>query len=305
MEIPLYSKNRDFIPPNIQSGDLKTAIDRVIHFAITYPEVEKSKGTIVILESYTHTLEKYFLLMNEVSKRGFHTAIFDWFFREKSSFRKMKKNRYQYFNINNNINDLSEFFNNIVYFNCPPPYYMLTYGIGGLIALSGIDIINHKFNKMLCVSPLFSPFGNKINNFQHKLTQLLSDIGLGFIPAQSGKNFKKIKQKNRPLSSVNNIHSSLITPPTSRWMASTLNTVASMKRNILQGYLKIPTLFILANQNNIVNNIEARQLCQQTRLIDSITITGAELDTIMYEENYKKEFWAAFDAFIANNVSVQ
>lgn len=96
----------------------------------------------------------------------------------------------------------------------------------------------------------------------------------------------------------------LIKPPTSRWMASALNAIDTMKKNILNGYLKIPTLFILANQNNIANNIEVRQLCQHTHLTDSITITGAELDTIMHEEVYKKQFWAAFDAFIPGDQSI-
>ncbi|KEC54876.1 serine aminopeptidase domain-containing protein [Bartonella koehlerae] len=298
MEKPLYPPNLGIPPANIHNSHLKIATDRKIRFAITHPEIEKSKGTIVILESYANTLEEYFLPMNKISKRGFYTAIFDWFGREGSQPDKQKQRRHNYFNINNDINDLNKFLKNVVYHNCPPPYYMLAYGMGGLIALSGLDFINHKFNRMLCISPLFAPFGNKTNGFQHKLTQFLSDIGLGFLPAKGGK---KLKQKSTQFLRINEEALSpdfLIKRPTSRWMASVLNTIDSMKKNILNGHLQIPTLFILANQNNIANNIEVRQLCQHTHLTDSITITGAELDTIMHEENYQKQFWVAFDAFI-------
>ncbi len=242
--------------------------------------------------------------MDKISKRGFYTAIFDWFGREKLQSNTIKQNRHRNFDINNDINYLNEFLKNVVYPDCPPPYYMLTYGTGGLIALSGLDIINHQFNKMLCVSPPFAPFGNKTNGFQHKLTQLLSDIGLGFLPARGGK---KLKQKNMQFECKNNtaLPSALsIPPPTSRWMASVLNAIDVMKKNILSGYLKIPTLFILANQNNIADNIEVRQLCQRTHLTESITITGAELDTIMHKEDYRKQFEAAFDAFILNDMSI-
>ncbi|WP_375633161.1 MULTISPECIES: serine aminopeptidase domain-containing protein [unclassified Bartonella] len=305
METPLYPIDWGSTSLNIHHDTLKIAIDHEIRFAITYPEVKKSKGTIVILKSYANTLEKYFLLINEISKRGFHTAIFDCFDQKKISFKIRKQRRYHCFDINNDINDLYKFLKNIVYPNCPPPYSMLTYGIGGLIALSGLDLINHQFNRLLCVSPLFAPFGNKTNSFQHKLTQFLSDIGLGFISVNDGKKLNKTKQKNIQLGHIHKVPLPSIKPPTSQWMASVFNAIDSMKRNVLHGNLRIPTLFILANQNNIANNIEVRQLCQHTRLTESITITGAELDTIMVNEDYKKQFWAAFDAFIPDNVSVK
>ncbi|EJF75076.1 alpha/beta hydrolase [Bartonella alsatica] len=305
MEKTLYPQNWDSTPTNIRNSYLKIAMDREIRFAITSPEIEKSKGTIIILESYANTLEEYFLPMNELSKRGFHTAIFDWFGREKVPFNAKKKIRNNYFNINDHINDLDEFLKKIVYPVCPPPYYMLAYGIGGLIALSGLDLLNRRFNKMLCVSPLFAPFGNKTNGFQHKLTQLLSDIGLGFLPTKGRKKLKQMKQNSTQLRRTNKAAFSSIKPPTCQWLASVLNAIDFMKENIRQGHLKIPTLFILANQNNIANNIEVRQLCQHTCLTDSITITGAELDTIMHEEGYNKQFWAAFDAFISSDISIR
>ncbi len=296
--------NCDSSPLSIHTSYFKIATNREIRFATTYPEIKKSRGTIVILESYANAIEEYFLPMNEISKRGFHTAIFDWFGREISQPNIMKKSRHNYFDINNDINDLNEFLQNVIYPNYPSPYSMLAYGMGGLIALSGLDIINEKFNKILCVSPLFAPFGNRTNGFQHKLTQFLSDIGLGFLPAKGGKKFK---QKNVQFKSNNKASlpsPPFICPPTSRWMASALNTIDIMKKNILNEQLKIPVLFILANQNNMANNIEVRQLCQHTRLTDSITIMGAELDTVMREENYKKQFWAIFDAFIPNDKSI-
>ncbi|MBB4076948.1 lysophospholipase [Bartonella fuyuanensis] len=302
MKPPLYRIDWESTPSNIHYSSFKIAIDREIRFAITYPEVKKSKGTIVILENYASTLEKYFLPINEISKRGFHTAIFDWFNQEKISFKTRKLNRRYYFDINNDINDLYEFLKNVVYPNCPPPYSLLAYGIGGLIALSGLDFINYKFNRLLCVSPLFAPFGNKTNGFQHKLTQFFSDIGLGFIPVKNGKKLKKIEKKNTQLRHNRKAPSPFIPPLTSQWIASVFNAIESVKKNLFHRHLQIPILFILANQNNIANNIEVRKLCQHTRLTENITITGAELDTIMDKEDYKKQFWAAFDAFIPNNV---
>ncbi|WP_175868247.1 serine aminopeptidase domain-containing protein [Bartonella gabonensis] len=305
MKTPLYPIDWDSTPPHIHYRILKIATDREIRFAITYPEVEQSKGTIVILESNANALEAYFLPIKEISKRGFHTAIFDWFDQKKISLTTRKKSRHYYFDINNDINDLYEFLKNVVYQNCPPPYSMLTYGMGGLIALSGLDLINHQFNRLLCVSPTFAPFGHRTNGFQHKLTQFLSDIGLGFIPAKDGKKFKKTSLKNIQLGHMYQGPFPSSTLPTSRWMASVFNAIDSVKKNIRHGHLQIPTLFILANQNNLTNNIEVRQLCQHTRLTESITITGAELDTIMYNEDYKKQFWAAFDAFIPDNISIK
>ncbi len=91
METPLYPIDWGSTPPNIHHGTLKITIDHEIRFAITYPEAEKSKGTIVILESDANDLETYFLPINEISKRGFHTAIFDWF-DQKKIFLKTRKN---------------------------------------------------------------------------------------------------------------------------------------------------------------------------------------------------------------------
>ncbi|AQX28100.1 MULTISPECIES: serine aminopeptidase domain-containing protein [unclassified Bartonella] len=293
MKTPFYSINWNFPLSDMHSSYLKIANDREIRFAIINSATEKAKGTVVILKNYADAIEEYFLPMNEISQRGFYTTTFDWFYREENQPNKPKLNRHNYFDINSYINNLSEFLKNFVYPNCPPPYYMVTYGMGGLIALNGLNLINYQFNRILCVSPLFAPLGNKTNSFQHKLTQFFSDIGLGFLPVKGGK---KLKQANT------NTHSNpLFNPPTSRWMSSTLNAIGAIKINILHGNLQIPTLFILANQNNIANNIEVRQLCRLTRLTDSITIIGAELDTIMRKEHYRKQFWSSFDSFIPSN----
>ncbi|WP_455474754.1 serine aminopeptidase domain-containing protein [Bartonella sp. B30(2025)] len=306
MKIPFHSINWSSLPCNLCNNHLKTGIDREIRFVTTRPTTDKPKGTIVILGNYTNTIEEYCLPMNEISKRGFYTAIFDWFDKAPPQHTIVKKRHYQYFDINNDINDLDKFLTNVVYNNCPPPYYLLTFGIGGLIAFNGLDIINHQFSKMLCVSPLFAPFGNKANSFQHKITQLFSDIGLGFLPMIS---VNKLKKKTTPFLRINK--ESLPPPPhlfipspTSRWMASVFNAIEIMKKNILNGHLQIATLFILANKNNMINNIEVRQLCQQTHITDSITIIGADLDTIMQEEHHKNQFWAAFDAFIPGSISI-
>ncbi|WP_332066211.1 serine aminopeptidase domain-containing protein [Bartonella sp. CB189] len=299
MKTPINPISCNPSPHNIHISYIRITVDREIRFATTYPEIDMSKGTIIILESYANTIEEYFLPINEISQRGFHTAIFDWFGRETSRHDRMKNRRHHYFDINNDINDLNEFLKKVVYPNCPPPYYMLAYGMGALIALSEPNIINDCFKKVLCISPLVAPFSNKINGFQHKLTQFLSDIGLGFLPAKGGKKFK---QKSMRLKHTNKVYfpsNFLIPPPTSRWMASALNTIDIMKKNILNEYFKIPILFILANQNNITNNIEIRKLCKHTHFTESITITGANLDTIIHEENHRKQFWTAFDAFIS------
>ncbi|WP_455477482.1 serine aminopeptidase domain-containing protein [Bartonella sp. B41] len=305
MKTPLhYFRDQNLPLFNIHNSCFEIAIDREIRFAITRPKTESYKGTVVILESYVNAIEEYFLPMSEISKRGFYTAIFDWFGREVSHTNTTKQNWHKYFNINNNINDLDKFLQNIVYPNCPPPYYILAYGMGGLIALSGLDIVNNFFNKMLCVSPLFAPLGYKANSFQHKLMQFFSDVGLGFLPA---KGRQQLKQQNMQFQYTNEMSLSsnfLLPTPTFRWMSSTLNAISIVKKNILDGRLRIPTLFVLANKNNIANNVEGRRLCQNTHLTDSITIVGAELSAIIHGERYKKQFWAAFDAFISYRKSI-
>ncbi|AGF74449.1 lysophospholipase L2 [Bartonella australis AUST/NH1] len=298
METSLYPASQSPSPSGIHNDYFEITIDRKIRFAITHPVTAKVKGTIVILESYANAIEEYFSAMNEISQRGFYTAIFDWFCRDRSQLYKQKQNRHNYLNINNDINDLYEFFKKIIHKQCPPPYYMLTYGMGGLIALSTLDLINTQFSKMLCVSPLFAPLGNKTGSLQHKLMQLLSDIGLGSLPIKGGKKLKRKNIKFRHDDKTSSSSSCLLKPPTFRWMVSTLDAIAIAKKNIINRQLQIPTLFVLANQSNIANNIEARRLCRHTHLIDSVTIMGAELDTVMHEERYQKQFWVAFDVFI-------
>ncbi|WP_336277105.1 serine aminopeptidase domain-containing protein [Bartonella sp. CB178] len=296
MQIPCYSTNLDSRFIHIRSGHLKTDIDSEIHFIITHPKIGKPKGTVVILKSYTNSMEEYFLSINEISKRGFCTAIFDCFNKAVPQRTTVKKRRYKNFDIQNNIKELNYFFKNIAYPICQSPYYVLSHGIGGLTALNGLSLINHKFSKMLCVSPTFAPFGNKTDSFQHKLTQFFCNTGLGFLPVIG---VKKIKRKNIPLVNEESASPYLLTsPPTSRWMASVLNAIGTAKKNILSGQLQTPTMFVLASQNNITNNIEIRELCQHTRIADSITIIGADLNTIINKEYYRKQLLAAFNAFI-------
>ncbi|MCZ2328339.1 serine aminopeptidase domain-containing protein [Bartonella sp. F02] len=306
MKTSPYSTNCDCSSSQIQNGYCKITSDYKLRFAAIHPTVEKTKGTVIILGNYKNVLEEYFPVMREMSQRNFDAVIFDWSDQNELQSKKQKKKHHDYFDINSNLNNLDIFLNEFVYSDFPQPYYMLTYGMGGLIALSGLELINHKFNRMLSVSPFFAPLGHQTNGFQHKLTQIFSDIGLGFLPVKSGKQFKQTRNKNiqlRPHHKVSLSSNRFTKPLTSRWIASVLNTIDIIKTNMMNDHLQTPTLFILANQNNIANNIEVRKLCQYTHRTESITITGAELDTIIHSEYYRKQFWAIFDAFIPGIIS--
>lgn len=292
---------------NTSIGYMDGGKKKRIRYAITANTQTQCFGTIVILQGFNECIENYTGTFIELGKRGFYSATFDWSGQGQSSAQKRKRGRHFGFNVNSDIADLEFFLQNIIYPDCPPPYYLLTYDMGALIALSALEVVNNQFHRLLCVSPLIAPFGIKTDSLHHMVGQILTDIGLGKMRLKAAAKMQMLSdqtldqtdnQTNIPIGS-----NTLL--PTYHWLCDTLNTARFVKAKMQDDALRVPTLFILANQDVISNDREARKLCDYTRLADSLTIMGVGHDIIRSENRYLSQFWAAFDAFIPGSLPIK
>ena len=258
------------------------------------------KGTVVFLQGIADSSERYKSLFFKLVDRGFSYASFDWYGQGASmpAAEGERKHAQRTFDINRHIGDLEEFLDKIVYADCPPPYYFLGYDIGCLIAISGIDVINNQCDRFLGISPFFSPLGHKIGGFEHKISELMNDFGLGHIKLRQGKSILQNYGFNKDFSGSGNQKEEEFAIPDRRWFAHVFDAAIYAKERLEKNDLRFPVLFVTGHNDKLTNAREVRRFCHNVRLADTITLFGARHDLLNDKESYQKQFWALFDAFI-------
>lgn len=280
---------------------METSDKRRLRIATFNNLKNRQKGTIVFLEGMCDNVDRYTKLFSGFVKRGFSYASFEWSDQKENGDRK--KNVALTFDINQHIADLDEFLHSIVYSDCPPPYYFLCYDMGCLIAVSALDIINNQCSRLIGISPLFSPLGYKALSFQHKISVLMNDAGLGKLKLRRGRLLlQNFHLKNE---TDDEKYRRQFSTPDRRWLAHVLNATQSAQENFKKNNIRFPALFVLGNHDRRSDQSVIRHFCENVRLADIITLCGADHDILLADTRYQRQFWALFDAFIPGSHALE
>ena len=288
------------IPALLFSSFMETSDKRRLGIVKNVRKHNFQKGTVIFLQGIADSSRRYKNLFSKLVDRGFSYASFDWYGQGASipSDEKERETAQRTFDINRHIGDLEEFLDKIVYADCPPPYYFLGYDIGCLIAISSIDIINNQCNRFLGISPFFSPLGHKIGGFEHKISEMMNDFGLGHIKLRQGKSIFQSYHFNKGYSDSGDHKEEDFAVLDRRWLAHVFDTAIYAKERLEKNDLRFPALFVTGHNDRLTDASEVRRFCHNVRLADTITLIGAGHDLLNDKENYQKQFWALFDAFI-------
>lgn len=287
---------------------METSDKRHLRVVIYSKKHNRQKGTVIFLPGMGDRLERYNDLFSNLLKRNFCFASLDWYGQGGSvpaSNRKQKNVRLA-FDINLHIGDLDEMLQQIIYADCPPPYYFLGYDMGCLIAISALDVINNQCNRFIGISPLFSPLGYKIGSFQDKISQTLNDFGLGRIRLRQGKRLLQISDlatENADEAGKSQYQLHYATPDR-RCLAHLFEAAKCAKKRLQKNDLRFPALFVTGHNDKLVNPREIRRFCDNVRLADTIALFGDSHDIFHGNAQNKKRFWALFDAFIPGSDAV-
>ena len=305
----LYPSPENKAPPNIHCVEVLTHGGVKLRAAFAVPK--QAKGTIFILQGRAEFIERYFEVMNDLMRRGFAVATFDWR-GQGGSQRFLKSSALGHINHFAEYDaDIDAVYSRVLVAHCPKPYYGLAHSTGGhmmLRALRGKKWLE----RAVITSPLlgmhFEPWPEPV---ARGLAWVAKKVGLGTrpLPGFPTKPVQSWKFENNPLTSDRKRferdattllnHPELGTSaPTYSWLRGALDSIDELHKWPKDRGPSCQTLIVMAGQDRVVSNVGTKRFLDRAPGFSSLTIADSQHEILNEKPEIRERFLAAFEAFI-------
>ena len=174
VDIPEQSGSR-----RARSSTRSTTEDGVaLRYARWPPNRSPVRGTVVILHGRTEFIEKYFETINDLRRRGFAVATFDSRGQGGSARLLGNPRKGHVRDFADHVNDFETVMQEVVLPDCPPPYYVLAHSTGAAVALLSAERLRTQIDRMVLTAPLLA-LAHGSPQMLAQLTGFLMHFGLG------------------------------------------------------------------------------------------------------------------------------
>ncbi|KAA0970861.1 alpha/beta hydrolase [Aureimonas fodinaquatilis] len=301
-------------PERLSGGFVATPNRRRLRYAISRP-VGQSRGTTIIFPGRNEYLEKYFETMADLNKRGFTALIFDW--RGQGGSDRILRNpaKGHIGKLDEYFADFEMIFKNVALPDCPRPYSILAHSLGGLVALRFMPRLVSRVERLVCSAPLIAiPGSPRRQGLLAFLVASLRYSGLGRLP------FRRLNRTGadwnvatNPLTSdphrfERNRQMSLQAPHlgvsmlTAGWLHASFRAMRKLRNSDVIATMHLPTLFVLAGADTVVDTAAAEKLAWRMRSGHSLTIPYARHELLQEKDEYREQLLAAYEGFVESSM---
>lgn len=268
------------------------------------------RGTVVIVHGRTEFIEKYFETVGDLRRRGFSVATFDARGQGGSGRLLGDRRKAHVRDFADYVNDFETIMQEVVLPDCPPPYYVLAHSMGGTVVLLAAERVRTQVERMVVTAPLLG-LPRASSRRVAQLTGFLMYFGLGesFVPG-NGATLMETRpfEGNRVTSDPQRYSRALavieaepalgVGGPTIGWINAAMRAASYMEEPDFANRVPIPTLIVLAGAESVVSNRAAERFARRMKTTAHLQIPGARHEILMERDEFRDQFWAAFDAFI-------
>ena len=87
-------------------------------------------------------------------------------------------------------------------------------------------------------------------------------------------------------------------PPTVTWCDAAFRAMRSLRERSYPAHIRQPMLIIAAGNDVLVSNAAIEDFATLLRAGSHLVVVGALHELMMEQDRYRRQFWAAFDAFV-------
>lgn len=308
----LYALDDNPIPAGAVVGTVATPDGVKLRFARWRATARRSHGTVCLLPGRSEPIEKYFETVDELRRRGFAVAAFDWRGQGGSDRHLRNPMKGHVDSFAEYDRDLEAFVQQVLLPDCPPPHYALAHSMGGLVALRAASDSRSRFARMVLSGP-FVGFGptRPSPNVACRIAATMTAVGLGEMSAHGQaqetvlnipfegnrltgdrKRFARIRTIAEKLPQVS------IAGPTYGWIHAACRAVREAGTPDFGPAIKVPTLIVVGALERVVSLAAIERLAMEMRTGGQVVVSGAEHELLMERDSIREQFFAAFDAFI-------
>jgi lysophospholipase len=297
-------------PEDAVTGTLQTPDGVSLRYARWLPPPSR-KGTVCVFQGRAEFIEKYFETVRDLRARGFAVATLDW--RGQGLSDRVLGDRqkgyvrdfYQY-----GI-DLDTFMDQVVLPDCPPPIYAIGHSMGGAILLRACHDGRRWFDRIVLSAPMIDLPKKSQSTFARPALKLMKLLGRrgAYIPGADDQPIARQKFLGNVLTSdpvrfARNVAILEAEPalglggPTVGWADAALRAMKKFSSPSYPAALRQPILIVAAGHDQVVSTTAIENFAGNLLAGAHLILAGAKHEILQEQDQYRGQFWAAFDAFV-------
>lgn len=296
------------VPDDVVSGTVRTRDGVNLRFARWAPPPGR-KGTVVVLQGRAEFIEKYFETVRDLRARGFAVATLDWRGQGLSDRVLSDRLKGHVRNFGEYGADLDAFMEQIVLPDCPPPLFALAHSMGGAILIEACAQGRRWFDRVVLSAPMIGLPKTRLLAMAGPMLTLLRLIGRGsaYVPggaSPEARDFLGNVLTSDPVRFARNRAVLEAEPelalggPTVAWTHSALRLMNRFRSPAYAPHIRQPILMVAAGQDEVVSTPAIEEFGTQLLAGAHVIVPGARHEILQEQDLYRKQFWAAFDAFV-------
>ncbi len=298
------------VPDDAATAMLKTPDGVLLRYARWAPPPGR-KGTVCIFQGRAEFIEKYFEVIRELRARGFAVAILDW--RGQGLSQRALRDRFRGHcaSFSEYATDLETFMKEVVLPDCPPPLFALAHSMGGAVLIHAAAQGHRWFDRMVLTAPMIRLTRRRLHGIAPALARAFrfAGRGSGYVPGGSATVLATQPFAGNPLTSdpVRYARATAVLEaepmlglgsPTVGWCDAAFRVMAQFRSSSYPSRIRQPMLIVAAGRDDLVSTPAIETFAVHLRAGAHLVIPGALHEILMEQDQYRAQFWAAFDAFV-------
>jgi lysophospholipase len=269
---------------------------------------QRARGSVILAPGRTEFIEKYFETIRELQGRGFAVFCIDWRGQGLSGREADNPQKGHLASFDDPVNDLATALK-LLGGRLPRPHIVLAHSMGGAIILRALQTRRVEFDAAAFSAPMWGIAG--LSRWAKWYVRFMVSIGAGgqFAPSVENK-WKREAFKKNPVTHDKERHACCqgliaeeprlaLAGPTNAWLAAAADAMESFVQPGALANVRIPVLVATAGQELLVDNVSHDVVAAELPNARHITIEGAKHEILMELDQYRAEFWAAFDELVS------
>lgn len=312
MDLVALPKNP--VPSGAQTGYFKGHDGLRLRFARWRPTRGPQRGTVCVFQGRGEFIEKYFEVVADLRRRGFTVAAFDWRGQGGSERLLYNTRKGHVRSFADYDRDLAAFMSEVVLPDCQRPFIALAHSMGGHVLLRNAVAPDSWFDRMVLTAPMIAIAPQQLG-YRRPVPRIYSEImcalGLGrrYAPGGSDDAIEAEAFEDNTLTSdferyVRNRMVVEAAPrlglgsPTIRWLRAALRSIARLTAPDYPLTVKVPLLLFAAGMDKIVSTAHIEEFALRLKVGAHILVPQARHEILQETDDVRKDFWAAFDAYL-------
>lgn len=269
---------------------------------------QPARGSVIVAPGRTEFIEKYFEVVRELQARGFAVFCIDWRGQGLSGREVENGQKGHLVSFDDPVNDLSTALK-LFAPDLPRPHIGLAHSMGGAILLRALQTRRIELDAAAFSAPMWGIAS--LNKSAKALSRFMTSIGAGgqYAPGVE-KRWQREAFKKNPVTTDEGRHTRCQTliqeeprlalaGPTLGWVAAAADVIDGFHQPGAFAHLRLPILVATASNELLVDNASHDAVVAALPNATHIVVDGAKHEILMERDEYRAQFWAAFDALTA------